>query len=373
VQYNSAGTPVFPNVGISGLSLAGKGIISRVMRDPGGANPYWYVQNSGVLRSVDGVTFTALSGTPPSFAGMGTYLSRVFSVKSIYANDTSIPQQRYFFFLNYGLGYLVFDYISSTGLWSSVNNLDFSEYDSLYKYEPFLLDVEQDALINASQFRKISTNYTGNKQWLFFATKIGLFYVNELALLDFANGDKEAGINKFKKIINIPNPYNPKESVLITKVKVIGNTVYLGSKQGVYTVDKTGTEWNKFVYDSVDDFTYYDLQSIKKVEEFIYEEPVVSMDLTSTTAGQVLCIATPKRVWFKNISNGKTDMVTVWDGLPFVPIFKYASAKLLNEVDFKTHDAASVNFTLWDAVNSKFWIGTDYGLCSVDISRLNIQ
>jgi hypothetical protein len=358
--------PTFTDVsGSTGIVLSGKGIAVKVPNSPTSSPGWWYIQSSGVSQSTTG--YSGFSALPPSFAGYTNLLPRVFSVKTVYANDTSAAGRRYYYFLNYGTGYIIMDYFVLTTNWS-IANVDFSDYNNLYEYDPFLFDVEQDALINATQFRKLSSNYTGYQQWLFFATKIGLFYVNELALKDFASGDRSAGINKFKKIIRIQNPYNQSEDVLITKVRVFGNTVYLGSKQGVYTIDKGGSEWNKFVYDSVDDFTYYDLQSVKKLDEFTYEEPIVSMDI----ANNILCIATPKRVWFKNLSNGKTDMVSVWDGLSFVPITKYANARSLNQVEFNVHDAAPINFTVWDPTNLKFWIGTDYGLCSVDLNRLNL-
>jgi hypothetical protein len=263
-------------------------------------------------------------------------------------------------FLNYGNGFINFwssitgAPAASTKTWATnAHNFDFSDYSYIYPYEPFLLDVEQL-----------------NSLLVFLATKNGLYLVDKTSMDLLASGDRNSLLANFKKYIRIPNSSG---NLLITKVKVAGTDVYLGTRQGLYKIDRTSSAWSDFLNAPSSDFVTLSPGAITKVEEFIFNEPVESIDIVDLgNSDYVAAISTPKRVWFKHITNGKTDMVTVWNGLPFVPNVNCPNTPQLKSIDYKIHDSAPVSVVLWDSLNTKFWIGTNYGLCSIDYNKLNL-
>lgn len=125
--------------------------------------------------------------------------------------------------------------------------------------------------------------------------------------------------------------------------------------------------WVSFV-NSSEEVTFPD-ENIEKIDAFIYDtEPIISMD----EENDILVITTPQRIWFMNLSNNKTDTLTVWDGIPFFPIRSFKNPPEVNTTIYDTHDIAPIKFVLWDDTNSKYWIGTDFGLGSVDLSSLSL-
>jgi hypothetical protein len=346
-QYDGT-TFRFTSTANIGFGLAGKGMYADVSSDPGFR--YWYIESTGIHKSTFGNG--SFTNTPTSTPLVNYIYPDVFSIKSVYIPSAS-SGTNYFYFLNYKDGFVAVNYNGSTlPYWYYANN-DFSEYKYLYPGEPFLEDVQTDM-----------TNF----KWAFFATKIGLYYLNDATLAKFAPGsgttNKNAALAGFYKNIRISNPSGG--SILITKVEDTGSEIYLGTRQGLYYINKNSSEWQNFV--NAPNTSGISFTSITKISDFT--EPVISMDYSPVI--KILSVSTPKRIWFKNTVNGRTDTVTEWDGLPLVPIFSCINAPVLNSIDFKTHDLAPVKFVMWDNVNSRFWIGTNYGLASIAMGKLNL-
>lgn len=336
----------FSNVTSStGLTHSGSGKLFEVVADPAN-DVYWYIQESGIFRGNTG--YNGFSSGTPVTSSVSNYLKNVKSIKSIYFSSGGV----YYYFLSYGQGYVAVDYNPLYGGWSEATNISFNYLSHIYPYEPFLMDIKQDDT---------------NENYVFFATKIGLFYIDSATLLLFANNQISEALDNCKKVIRITHPDDSSKAILVKKINVTNNNIYIGTRLGVYKIKKSHSEWTSFLsYIGRKQFPEY---AISKVEEF-YDEPVVSMEEFSTSEGTILVIATPKRVWFKNLSKGETEMITVWDGLPFVPKADYSSAPDLNTKDFQVHEVAPIKFVLWDSDNSRFWIGTDYGLGSVKLNKL---
>lgn len=243
--------------------------------------------------------------------------------------------------------------LDEDGKWTSIGSVDLSSIPTVYPNEPFLLAAEKD----------------GDSANVMFATRMGLFYVDTDFLKSVAEegGSQDKVMSGLKKIIKIENPENTKETVLVRRVQSTSDTIYLGTRVGLFKIDKTSGEWSSFLNAGNGSYTVLDNKAISKVSDI--NETVVSMDEVSKNGGaRYLVVSTPKRVWFKELSTGKTAELTVWDGLPFIPLKGFANSDSVSSSDFGTHYIAPVKFVIADS--SKFWIGTSFGLASVDIDKL---
>jgi hypothetical protein len=332
---------------------SGKGFISSYISQDYTPYHFWYINKDGIRRAS---TTSGIGSVSPS---LNYQLSDVFKVYDYYVNFNSTGY--YYYFLNYYSG-LVGLYTTDGNSWTA-NNVGFSEYDNIYPEEPFLLD----SLTVSEGFPSINN--------ILLATKIGSYLISKNTALKLASGDKNGALSEFKKYIRIQNP-SSSGNILITKAEYYYNNnikkTYLGTKQGLFYIDNNSSVWHDFSYNTSNDFLTLSQDAIKIADEFKYNEPIEYMDLISTGASYVLIACTPNRIWFENLGNGKTDMVTVWDGLNFIPNTNYSWKPRMNTVDYKTHNIAQVNSIIFDATNSKFWICTQYGLCSVDINKLNL-
>lgn len=288
-------------------------------------------------------------------------LSSVYEIRSIKHSTTTPARDRYWYFLNYGQGMLSVKYDSrptkppNLPEWKKITNIDFTNFDYIYPNEPFIMDVEQD-----------TSPDTNNA---FFATKIGAFYIGEDAFDAFADGDKDKGVALLKKIFRITDPVDNRRSVLITGIRIYGNNIYLASRAGLFRIKRNTSAWQKFRDEPITgSFMAFPEEEIELVQTF-YHEPIISVELAGTN-NDILVVVTPRRVWFKNESNGKTDTITVWDGISFIPMKSFSNSDPVNYADYRVHDTAPIRYVLWDETNSKFWIGTTFGLSSVNLSKL---
>jgi len=217
-----------------------------------------------------------------------------------------------------------------------------------------LLDMKQD----------IGTRNT------FVITKLGAFYAREIGLAAFSQGDYIKGINSFKKIINISEEKNG-NPILITKVMPTSKRVYIGTRKGLYYIDKSNSYWIDFVNSNENNMVLLDSKALNKIED-VNEEIIDNMFLLNINDMDVLVVGTPKKIMFKNMNNGKKDYLTLNDGLLFVPIGRLLNIVATNEVDFISHTIAPVVDIIVDNNNNLIWIGTRFGLSSISVNQLNI-
>ena len=100
--------------------------------------------------------------------------------------------------------------------------------------------------------------------------------------------------------------------------------------------------------------------------EFGYDEYISTMDVVNN----VLIVSTPKRIWFKNLTNNQTSQVTVWNGLPFIPLKGFSNSEKLNTLEYGTQFLAPVKDIVYDSTNLRYWILTSFGLASIDANKL---
>ena len=317
--------------------LIGNGTLFQVAQHFSNRN-YWFAGSANILTSTTG-SFFAQTDIPntAAFSTVTSQLADVVSLKSVGTTDE-------YYFLDYGQGYVSFNY---QGAWSTVENVDFSEHTNLVSpYEPFLLDIEQD---------------DSSPSNMFFASKAGLFYISESTLAKFSYNQKTDALNECEKEIKVDSG----GAVLARRVRIINNNIYIGTRSGVYKINQSDPSWGTFTGSS--GYTLFPSGNIEKMAEF-YDETIISMEEYTISGSDILMIATPKRIIFKNITSGASRMFTVWDGLPLVPKSSFTNDSSLNPDDFSAHDVAPINFVLWDTTLSKFWIGTEYGLSTINYS-----
>ncbi len=345
VKYNIAGNFNNIPVTVDWFAPTGYGKLFEV-KSPD-FNKYWFIDNSNIFSndcSTDNNFTSFLSYKDDKFKD---FLRKVFSIKSVeYDGD-------YYYFLNYGNGMLTTKYDGDIFSWNQVSNIDFGNFSYIYPRLPFLLDVEQDTL--------------PDNQNAFFVTKIGTFYVDNIALGLFADGNRKAGLERCRRIIRIPHPFDDRKSILITSVRVFDGTIFLGTRDGLYKIKKN-SEWNNFKNKTITQFTVLSPDQIKKIADFNHE-PIISMNLVGPVGNKILVVATPRRVQFRNKS-GETDTITVWNGIPFIPLKSFTDAPSVDFIDHRLHDVSPIRFALWDKTNLRFWIGTKHGLCSIVLSDL---
>jgi len=345
VKYSSQG---FQNVLIDGINGSKFFTLKTV---PGNKN-VWFTTKNGLFLSDN-----SFSNIEAKFSW--TDFSDVTDIKgfSVKAKNSDEKDRFYyllsrgnsaFYSINYGLK-------ANNYSWSSLAEVDLSALPSTYQFEPLLLDIEQEEFP------------LDNK--VFFATRIGLFYLDENFFSEIISGtepDSNKILSSIKKIIKIENPNDSKDTILIRKIKSIGSSIYLATRNGLFKIDKNSNDWKDFINSTSGSFVELKQSAISKVQEFNYDEPISTMDVLNN----VLVISTPKRVWFKDLSTDKVGQVTVWDGLPFIPLKGYSNSDKINLIDYGTHFASPVKSVIYDSINNKFWFITSFGLASVDRSRI---
>jgi hypothetical protein len=355
------------------LGAVPPGLIFEV-EDPDNLN-YWHISDAGIKRgtSINSGTFSAAQ--PSNYDAES--LSKLPGVRNVeFINYEYSPGEfRYIWFFSYGEGYVSLRYDSDVATqWSFVETIDFGDYFSVLPNEAFVLDVEQDTTSDIA-------GVIDNRRMVFFATKIGLFYLSEDILHDLKAGVPPA-IRRQKllsraNLINIPNPANTNKNLTVTSVKATGNRIFLGTRSGVYMVDKNSEFWKVFANSGKNTVGFLNPKALKKLPAFP-TEPVISNELYSTDIGEVLVLATTRKVIFTRFNDSDVfspdvQTVTVWDGIPFIPKVDIDLGFTLDSVDFISHDVSRLSFVLYDEAHPagpSFWIGTYHGLGSVPLSRL---
>ena len=270
--------------------------------------------------------------------------------------DGDLPDSYYYLFTN-KTGYISLNHLvrdqEATSSWSYLGDIDFSFLPSGNVFDPFIYDIAQD-----------------NKdfKWIHFVTKFGLFYIRDTLVNDIINGDVGDAISQMKKSIVVRNENGANEVITITKVADTENIIYLGTKLGVYQINKLSSEWNNFINIKSDDFIIFDNSAIKKVNEFRKEESITTLKTITNQAGEIiLIVATPNRVVFTN-SNGKSKEITVFDGLPFIPLKTYSSMPELNYSEYKKQFTTNIKDVVYK--DGVYFFITDYGLASIEESTL---
>ncbi|MCG8569667.1 MAG: hypothetical protein MJB14_05975 [Spirochaetes bacterium] len=303
---------------------------------------YWYVQEDGIY--CNSLVIAGIYNSRMNTADVTSRLEKVIDIKSIQFG-TPI-----YYFLDYGGGYIAGEY---TGLgWDDAVDMDFGSFNTSIDGESFLQDVYYD-----SDYSDMG----------FFATTLGLFFITDTTIKKFADGDKSDAIEECNKIIQVFNPYDKNRPILVKAVASDDDYIYLGTRRGFYRIDKNSSQWSDFE-DASGEVTLAE-EGIEKLTK-IPDEVILSIDKVEVSGKDILVMATPNRIWFYNTFNSKTDSVSVWDGLPFIPIESYSNTPNYIDVDYKTHQLAPVNFVLFDSNLNEFWIGTDFGLARVSWSDL---
>jgi hypothetical protein len=161
--------------------------------------------------------------------------------------------------------------------WGQLANIDFSNLSSSYEELPFILDIEQ-----------IPDGDT------LFASKIGLFYVDEMTLDYFSAEKFKEAVNRLKRLIRIPDPFDKRKSLLITAVKSFNNDLFLGTRYGVYKIDKSSSKWISFANKNPEaGYTYLDETSIEKIKDI--GNVIVTDNYTYTNNYQTILIITTNK------------------------------------------------------------------------------
>lgn len=318
----------------------------------------WLIGVDGIYRSSDMIFETS----PDMTVKNTSYLK---SVRRLLNFSVFSTENSYYYLMDYMSGfyavnYNIFDADLGTfsNSWSSVAEINLDQFKDIFPAESFVLDMEQ-----CSDLSDTGLSY------IYLATKIGLFFVSSKTIGELSLGNSDKAIADFKKRIMILNEEN-KRSILITKVIDTPRRLYLGTRQGVYYIDKSSSSWNSFIDKSDDDFSIFPADKIKQLSKFDYNEIVTYMNEYSTSKGDILTIATPKRIFFINMGSGDTDYVSVFDGLPFIPEKRFSGKENVNTIDYRTHDAAKINSVVYDPGLRLFWICTDYGLSSIKLDDI---
>lgn len=413
IKYEGTSFTTIPksSFGLSSLPAGDKGRFFRVFSPSNGVKTIWYVTKTGADSSGDaiyqynGSTFQKISYTSDEPNGNnGVFIndnainrikSGIKRVISLQITGNSYPFEssnstRTYYFLDYSSGFLAVNYglASNSNKWSTAGDNRGSDFMQNYPHEHFLLDIEQDndyRVTSSPPYIQVSP-----KDGTFFATQLGCYYLPEIAMAGFASGKGvNQGLENSKKMIYIASPNDPNKAILITKVKSFGPLLFLGTRFGIYVVNKTSAEWHKFADDigTSNSPAILPQSAIKKIAS-IPGEPIVQFgeaNIINTSNPldpiiyKVLIAATPRRVFFIKIDASKlssasslnisdivsaikenSGVVDVWDGLPFTPK-KYVPE---NSIDFLTHDTAKINFVMHDETTDGgvFWIGTNHGI-----------
>ncbi len=178
---------------------------------------YWYIDtfasdflyNYGDITTLAGlntINFTDNRNLPYKNNSQ-RFLKDVYMLESIRYDTTD---DNYYYFFIYKTGMLTLrciDYASGLPSWTQVTNIDFSPLAAIHPELPFVLDIENDADRLGSD--------------IFFASKIGLFYIDHVALDYFSEDQYDRAINRLKRLIRIPDPYDDRKSIMISSVKVL--------------------------------------------------------------------------------------------------------------------------------------------------------
>jgi len=321
------------------------------IEDPESYNGYglWYLdkennrirfENGDNPSSIGSIIFSDrnLPSRDINYLNLINKIDRVVSV--VYGGD-------YYFFLLYDKGML--SILNESAEWGQLAKIDFATLSSIYPDLPFILDIEKDP--------------DGDT---FFASKIGLFLIDKVALSLFANEEYHKALNRLKKIIRITDPFDNRKSILVTSVKVSGNEIFLGTRYGLYKIDKNSSSWTSFAArDPAAGYVYLDQSAIKKVKE-VGNAKVT--DLYTNDEGIILIVSTTDSLIFVNRLNGKIRKFTVWDGLPFIPARKLAHTPSYSKTDYFIHGISPIRQVVYSS--NKYWIATMHGLASIDENKI---
>lgn len=333
------------------LSIPSEGKLFKINIIPG-LGPYnyefWYITNNDIFYNsgndlIDvspfSITSKNLSFKNESYRGLLTSIERIETVK--YPNV-------YYYSLIYKNGVLVTKYDSIKREWSEISKIDFSHV-VFYPELPFILDVTKGEVTDT-----------------FFASQIGLFYVDSITFDYFAAEEYTKGVNRLKKIIKITDPYDKRKSVLVTSVEVVGNKIFLGTRLGLYKINLNSSKWISFESKEIGkDFIYLDESIIEQVK-VLGNTPINML----TSYEDILIIATPNALIFFNTQTEKTKVFTVWDGLPFIPERKLIVKPSYNNKDYYIHGISPIKNVLYDENLNTFWIATMHGLASIERSKI---
>lgn len=327
------------------LSYTGRGNLF----DVGVGNRYWFTSANGIQWGNTGSWFNSSGLTTTAVNHLLPYITHTEAIPIDAVMMTG--SNEYYYFLSYGHGYVgIADTYESS--WTAAVNVDFSSYAFFYPGEDFLLDAE----------------YYSNYRAL-VATKLGLYLVDNVTLRKYNFNDRLGALEGSKRLIKIPDPANPNLPLLVKKVKVGASYIYLGTVNGLYRINKSSSSWTGFVAGS--GHAQLPLDAIDQLGSFDFG-PVTTLDYFSTAYGNIVAVSTPKGVWFRNMGTGKSDFISVWDGLPFVPYKAFINSLPYNVKNYFPHETAPIKVVIWDGTNNKFWIGTDFGLASIYYSRLDL-
>ncbi len=312
----------------------------------------WFLSKTGLYFTDSSLSTFENKFNWTDFSKVSTIMD--FKVKPQTDNEID----RYHYLLEKGISsfYPISYGLESNGhSWSTLGDVDVSDLPSPITNEPLVVD--------------ISRNDAPDTDKVLLSTNLGLYYVTESFFSDVLNGtdvDPNKVISNIKKNIKIDNPENSAETIFIRKAKFVGKTIYLGTKSGLYSINKDSSEWKEFANASFQDITYLKQSAITKVAEFGYDEYISTMDVVNN----VLIVSTPKRIWFKNLTNNQTSQVTVWNGLPFIPLKGFSNSEKLNTLEYGTQFLAPVKDIVYDSTNLRYWILTSFGLASIDANKL---
>lgn len=331
---------------------------------------YWNIHPTGIYSStLMNETFESIAlGSQPL---INSILNNYNNLKKIkYINHIRVPAidyDRNYYFFSHKDGFIAMNYnghkIFNPGAedsFSELKNKDFDFFRDNYPLLPFLLDTAYD-------------NGNNEANMIFFATKMGFYYVKEqhLALFGIESGIFE-GIQGFKNIIRISDDNNT--PILTTSIADYKDKkTYIGTKKGLYEINKNSSDWNSFKTKSENDtVNYLENKAIKKIKTFPNEPVFKTEIIENTSKGDILIVTTPSRIWLYNLNSGSSDQITIYDGMPFIPYKTLPNTVYDNFVDFSPHYLSQVLTILYDPDNDCFWFGTLHGLASVQLNRLSL-
>lgn len=337
--------------GFSGINSSNnpEGKVFKVA-DPESSNGYglWYLdtkekrirfESGDNSSSIGSIYFTDrnLPQKNPNYLTLLNKIDRVFSV---------MYGETYYFFLLYKEGMLSIK--NESNEWGSLSKIDFSNISTSYSELPFILDIEQ-----------VTDGDT------LFASKIGLFYVDQTALKYFSDELYKEAMNRLKRLIRIPDPFDKRKSLLITAVKTVKDDIYLGTRYGIYKIDKTSSKWNSFASkDPAGGYSYLDESAIEKIKEFGNVNVTDIYDTYTTSSEEnIIVITTTKSILFQNMHTGIIKEFTVWDGLPFIPARKLMYNPGYSNTDYYEHGISPIRNVIY--YNNRYWIATMHGLASI--------
>lgn len=359
VKYSSG---TFQNLDLSSFStLKYVKILDLQGNDPSSDSAadidYWLISNDKIYRiadiDIDPIN-TSIANSNYQISS-SLFMDNSFLLKTKRVISLKFGTRFYYFF-DYGVGFLGFNYGLKQGPpnWSTLKNIAVNFTLNKVRQYPLLIDIKKD----------IGTDN------MIILTKMGAFYSKEDGLKYFSEGDYIKGINSFKKIINISDDKTG-NSILITSIISTETKNYIGTRKGVYYIDKNNNYWKDFITsNNTNNIIGLNSKAFTKIDD-LDNEIIDKMFLINVNSNDILVVTTPKRILFKNLTNGAKDYLTLNDGLLFVPIGRLLDIVETNNVDFISHKIAPV-VDIVNYQNNTLFIATRFGLSSIDIKKLKL-